>query len=389
MLSFTVFRKWAACFAAPFIFSLLTVSVLNAQSGPVVFVPREPRQVVFDGIYVVSNPDVMDEDLFISRTVAALELFKSKAPDHFSEFSSYVQRIEANKRAGVNLNLNVMTIGLIKQTVDASPAWLASYLARGTVHIKRFKQTGKRFGDAHLVADKKEALRVLVAEQIEANNFQLEVLTLLGGLKFETDFVKSQRGDEADIDRDGDYDSDDWAPQKPRSVVVEGITIETNSRYIPEDAFIEKVSAALRLMKAKAPAHFAMIKTYIGQIKATEASGANFNGDVMTIELAKRTFDASLAWVTSVLIHETIHIKKFKDTGKKFGDAHLMSDKKAALQVMINEELDCNRIQLEVLQLVGGTKREIDYLKAQKGDHFDIDKDGDFDFDDYKLRNWE
>ncbi|MBK7933558.1 MAG: hypothetical protein IPK01_08670 [Acidobacteria bacterium] len=66
-----------------------------------------------------------------------------------------------------------------------------------------------------------------------------------------------------------------------------------------------------------------------------------------------------------------------------------MSDKKAAFKVMVDEEMECNRAQLVTLGKIGGSKFEIDYLKAQKGDHFDIDKDGDYDNDDYKGRSWE
>lgn len=169
---------------------------------------------------------------------------------------------------------------------------------------------------------------------------------------------------------------------------IEGIIIETNSKYISDTAFITKINSAIQLLKKKTPDEFKKLKSVIGKIRAYQASGANFNEKIMTIDIAKATFDASLEWLTSVLIHETTHIKKYKDTGKKFGDAHLMSDKKTALQVMINEELECNKMQLVVLEKVGGKKYEIDYLKAQKGDHFDIDKDGDYDMDDYKGRKW-
>ena len=169
---------------------------------------------------------------------------------------------------------------------------------------------------------------------------------------------------------------------------IDGIIIETNSKYISDAEFITKISAAINLLKLKAPREFETLKSVIGKIRARQASGANFNEDIMTIDIAKRTFDATLEWLASVLIHETTHIKKYKDTGKKFGDAHKITDKKVALQVMINEELDCNKSQLVVLEKIGGKKYEIDYLKAQKGDHFDIDKDGDYDLDDYKKRDW-
>lgn len=168
----------------------------------------------------------------------------------------------------------------------------------------------------------------------------------------------------------------------------EGFIIEPHSNFISEPAFTNKIKQAITLLKLRSPDQFKTMQSVIGIIRASQASGANFNEKIMTIDIAKLTFDASLEWLASVLMHETNHIKKYKDTGKKFGDAHLMKDKKAALQVMINEELECNKVQLIALEKVGGKKYEIDYLKAQKGDHFDIDKDGDYDEDDYKKRNW-
>lgn len=168
----------------------------------------------------------------------------------------------------------------------------------------------------------------------------------------------------------------------------EGFIIESNPKFISEPTFTNKIKTAILLLKTKSPDEFKTMQSVIGKIRAAQVSGANFNEEIMTIDIAKRTFEASLEWLTSVLSHETTHIKKYKDSGKKFGNAHLMTNKKAALQVMINEELECNRVQLGVLTRVGGKKFEIDYLKAQKGDHFDIDKDGDYDADDYKNRNW-
>lgn len=179
------------------------------------------------------------------------------------------------------------------------------------------------------------------------------------------------------------------ATSGPAPIKIEGFIIETNSKIIDDKAFVTKITAALTLLKTRSPEDLKMIQSYIGIIRAYPASGANFNEEVMTIDIGKQTFDASLEWLTSVLVHETIHIKKYKDSGKKFGDAHLMSDKKAAFKVMVEEELACNAAQLTTLAKIGGTKFEIDYLKAQKGDHFDIDKDGDYDMDDYKARSWE
>ena len=169
----------------------------------------------------------------------------------------------------------------------------------------------------------------------------------------------------------------------------EGFIIEPNAGFINQTAFITKIKQAIELLKEKAPEEYKIMQSVIVKIRATRASGANYNEEVMTIDIARRTFDASLEWLASVLIHESEHIKKYKDTGKKYGGAFEMTDKKAALQAMINEELECNKIQVTVLEKIGGTQFDIDYLKAQKGDHFDIDKDGDYDWDDYNLRDWE
>lgn len=169
---------------------------------------------------------------------------------------------------------------------------------------------------------------------------------------------------------------------------LEGIIIEPNKQFIEEAVFYNKIDKAMQLLKSKSPDEFKLLRSVIGKIRATKTSGANYNEAIMTIDLAKETFESTLEWLASVLVHEAQHIKKYKDTGKKYGDAHLMTDKKAALKVMIDEELECNRIQIIALENVGGQKYEIDYLKAQKGDHFDIDKDGDYDWDDYNARDW-
>lgn len=169
----------------------------------------------------------------------------------------------------------------------------------------------------------------------------------------------------------------------------EGFVLQTEGHYYSANTFRTRVKTAILLLKERAPADFAIMRKYIVKIREYRASGANYNADVMTIDLGERTVNASMTWLTSVLAHETHHIRKYKETGKKLGDAHLMADKKAALQVMIDEELECNRVQIAVLEKIGAPQHEIDYLKAQKGDHFDIDKDGDYDWDDYQARDWE
>lgn len=171
------------------------------------------------------------------------------------------------------------------------------------------------------------------------------------------------------------------------SVCIYGIHVRSSS-YITHPEFSNKIQKALELLDKKSNSHLLIIKSYTKVILASAVSGADFNAAEMTINIARSTFDASLEWLASVLVHENNHLKKYKDTGKKYGDTHLMTDKKAALQVMINEELESNRIQLEALKNVGGTDHEIKYLMLQKGDHFDVNKDGLYDSRDYGSRTW-
>lgn len=170
-------------------------------------------------------------------------------------------------------------------------------------------------------------------------------------------------------------------------MIYKELRIEPNT-YIKDPEFSTKIKSAIDLLASKANAEFLVVKKYTKVIRAAETSGANYNEKEMTIDIGKSTFDASLEWLASVLAHENNHLKKYKDTGKKYGDAHLMKDKKKALQVMIDEEMECNGVQLIVLKKVGGTAAEIDYLGKQKGDHFDVNKDGVYDEKDYGSRNW-
>jgi hypothetical protein len=170
-------------------------------------------------------------------------------------------------------------------------------------------------------------------------------------------------------------------------MIYKELRIEPNT-YIKDPEFSKKIKSAIDLLDSKANAEFLVVKKYTKVIRAAQSSGANYNEKEMTIDIGQATFDASLEWLASVFAHENHHLKKFKDTGKKYGNAHLMEDKKKALQVMIDEELECNGVQLIVLKKIGGTAAEIDYLGKQKGDHFDVNKDGVYDEKDYGSRSW-
>ena len=55
-----------------------------------------------------------------------------------------------------------------------------------------------------------------------------------------------------------------------------------------------------------------------------------------------------------------------------------------------NAEHLCNLHQIEALKALNADEETIEHLKSiiSSGDHSDLDGDGDYDIDDYNLRDW-
>lgn len=150
-----------------------------------------------------------------------------------------------------------------------------------------------------------------------------------------------------------------------------GTVIRGDAAYIPHPEFYKKVYAATELLSKKAGGRYAILHSNVICIRAFSRSGADVAKS--NIDIARATFDASLTWLASVLIHESHHIMQYKG-GKDY------SGTKA--------EQECNGVQLEVLRLIGASQSEITYMLSQNGGHFDLNGDGVYDWKDYKLRNY-
>lgn len=147
--------------------------------------------------------------------------------------------------------------------------------------------------------------------------------------------------------------------------------IEGDAKYIASNVFKPKIEKCLELLKTKAGIYHSWIDSSVVKIRAFDKSGADVTKS--SIDIAKTTFDASETWLASVLVHETKHIRQYKDKKDYYGQA---------------AEKECNGVQLEVLRLIGAPQSEITYLLGQDGNHFDLNGDGVYDEKDYKLRNW-
>lgn len=150
-----------------------------------------------------------------------------------------------------------------------------------------------------------------------------------------------------------------------------GMMILGDAAYISHEDFVKKIKEACVLLRDKAGSRYTTLYNNVKLIKANSRSGADITKS--NIDIARKTFNASVTWLASVLIHEGIHIEQYK-AGKDYSG-------QAA-------ELACNKVQVEVLRQIGAPQSEISYLLAQDGMHFDLNGDGVYDWKDYLLRDY-
>jgi len=148
-------------------------------------------------------------------------------------------------------------------------------------------------------------------------------------------------------------------------------TIEPNNAYPKFNNFKSKIEDCLKLIDKDAINFRKWMDGYNLKIRAFKNSGANFGNGSIDIGLA--TFNASKTWLASVLIHETVHFWQYRSGKYQAGKP---------------AELEANLYQMIVLKAIGAPQGEITHLQSQTGGHADLDGDGDYDIDDYRLRNY-
>jgi hypothetical protein len=149
------------------------------------------------------------------------------------------------------------------------------------------------------------------------------------------------------------------------------MTVEGNAAFIADDQFKKGIQEALDLVKSGAGVNYAIIANNTEKIVAFDKSGSDVYKSV--VQIAQPTFDSSLTWLASVLVHESNHIAQHKAKKKWTG---------------AEAEKECNAVQLETLRLIGAPQSEITYMLSQTGEHFDENGDGKFNKRDYELREY-
>ena len=147
--------------------------------------------------------------------------------------------------------------------------------------------------------------------------------------------------------------------------------------------FIDKTSLALTLLQDTSPDAYLKIQTYVGLIKQGDHSGMWAFENPPRYEVGERTADASTTWYASTIAHDATHSELYHEYLAQNGSP-VPDDAWASVAA----EQFCIAYQLKVLEEVGGTESEIEYLEAQTGTHCDVDNDGDCDWNDYENRDW-
>ena len=141
--------------------------------------------------------------------------------------------------------------------------------------------------------------------------------------------------------------------------------------------FRKRIKSALNLLHANPnELYISSISKYVTKIKEGERSGSHVYGATPWIELNISSCpDDNIEWCASVLYHESLHTFLYRSEKPHTGE---------------QAELYCNLKQLEALKEIEASEETINWLKQiiEDGDHSDLDGDGDYDWDDYNLRNW-
>lgn len=142
------------------------------------------------------------------------------------------------------------------------------------------------------------------------------------------------------------------------------------------DDFIQNINKAVDELKSIDPFYFTIIKNNLGIIQEYTVSAIHVEESPPRLELSNVSCSSSnIKWCASVLYHEAWHVWLFKNQIPFVGE---------------KAENFCNLKQLMVLNALKADPETINHLQniISQGDHSDLDNDGDYDQDDYNLRDW-
>lgn len=159
---------------------------------------------------------------------------------------------------------------------------------------------------------------------------------------------------------------------KPKEIEIKG-----------SEKFQKRVTKALQLLKEKAPDAHEIVSEHVRRIEQGRHSGMWAYKTPPTYEMTERTAFYSLTWCAGSIAHDSLHSKLYRDYKKQHSGS--VPDE---VWTGRDAETKCLKHQLDVLKKIGAAKHEIEYCSKLKGTHHDANKDGKYDWEDHKTRDW-
>ena len=147
--------------------------------------------------------------------------------------------------------------------------------------------------------------------------------------------------------------------------------------------FKEQVIQALALLNKDAPEAYAIVIKFVGRIVQGDKSGMWAYKNPPTYEMSDHTAFHSVTWCAGSIAHDSFHSKLYHEYKEKH-PGRVPAD----IWTGVEAEKKCLKHQQDVLKKIKAPKHEIDIFLKLDGTHHDINKDGKYDREDYRKRDW-
>ena len=151
--------------------------------------------------------------------------------------------------------------------------------------------------------------------------------------------------------------------------------VEGEVELLGPPSFIEATTAALRLLREKAPEQADFLERYVTRVQRHCPSGAAVGRPTPVVHVSDRLWALPTAIYASILVHEAVHFYQYRIDP-------------SSPRCRPEREQEAIVYQLDVLHRLAPTSPFIDHLRRQEGTHGDLDGDGDCDTDDYARRRY-
>ncbi len=156
------------------------------------------------------------------------------------------------------------------------------------------------------------------------------------------------------------------------AVMLSGCTRTSEESYSPPGASglpeilirgdgecITQTKSALDLLAANASEQYAFVATHVGVIECVESgSGINVLEKPPRFKVGRVTREAGTVWYASTIVHDACHSRQYQDHLRRNPSA----DVPPGMYSGRNAEEECIGVQMQALEKIGGSQRQMEYL---------------------------